>query len=151
MKKSKSFSQIFREAAASLEFEVDSKKVQFTEEMLAVMEQEKISRSRLANLLQVAPARVTALLRGNNNFTLETMIRICRALGVEYSHHIQRPGCTTRWIDLPAEDVVETAKATAQVTATSDAVHFDEIREFRKQKHVSYTDAADYEELALAA
>jgi hypothetical protein len=45
--------------------------------------------------LGVKPARVTALLRGSNNFTLETMVRICRAIGAKYKHYIQAPGIVT--------------------------------------------------------
>lgn len=101
----KSLAELLRDAASSLEFEVESAKLHFTGEMLAIMEERGISRSELAARLGVKPARITALLRGDNNFTLETMIRICRALGVKYSHHLAEAGCDTLWIDIPADEV----------------------------------------------
>jgi transcriptional regulator with XRE-family HTH domain len=103
IKKTKSLSDIFREAASSLEFEVDSAKLDFTDEMLALMKAQHVSRSELAHRLGVKPARITALLRGDNNFTLEMMIRICRALGVKYSHHLAEAHCHTHWFDVPVE------------------------------------------------
>jgi transcriptional regulator with XRE-family HTH domain len=96
-----SLKQIFQESAKSLDFEVETAKLLFTEEMLTLMASKGFSRTKLADSLGVRPARITALLQGNNNFTLETMIRICRALGVKYTHHIQKPGCKTHWVDVP--------------------------------------------------
>jgi plasmid maintenance system antidote protein VapI len=72
-----------------VEAEVETAKIGFTEELLALMEQKNVSRVQLASLLGVKPSRITALLRGSNNFTLETMVRICRALGAKYEHRIQ--------------------------------------------------------------
>jgi transcriptional regulator with XRE-family HTH domain len=89
------------QALRSEEAEIEKAKLEFTEELLAIMEQKSISRSDLAASLNVKPSRVTSLLRGLNNFTLATIIRLCRAVGAQYRHHIQPEGFVTMWTDWP--------------------------------------------------
>ena len=89
------------QALRSEEAEIEKAKLEFTEELLAIMERHKISRTDLAKSLSVKPSRITSLLRGLNNFTLETMVRLCRALGAQYRHHIQPEGFVTVWTDCP--------------------------------------------------
>jgi transcriptional regulator with XRE-family HTH domain len=91
----KSLQERVNEALNSTDAEIERAKIEFTEELLAQMEAQGISRSELARCLGVKPARVTALLRGSNNFTLETMVRICRAIGAKYKHYIQAPSLVT--------------------------------------------------------
>ncbi len=91
----KSLQERVKDALNSTEAEIERAKIEFTEELLGQMEAQGISRSELARSLGVKPARVTALLRGSNNFTLETMVRICRAIGAKYKHCIQAPGLIT--------------------------------------------------------
>lgn len=123
-KKRKSLNRIFREASESLEFEVETAKLLFTEELLGIMEQKGINRTQLAEELGVKPPRVTALLRGDNNFTLETMIHICRSLGVKYRHHIQAPGCTTYWLDSSHGKFVSQQPVMATGRLTQKVVRF---------------------------
>lgn len=89
------------EALKSEEAEIEKAKLEFTEELLAIMEQANISRTDLARSLNVKPSRITSLLRGLNNFTLETMVRLCRAVKARYRHHIQPEGFVTMWTDWP--------------------------------------------------
>ncbi|MBN1257734.1 MAG: helix-turn-helix transcriptional regulator [Planctomycetes bacterium] len=98
--KPKSFSELYKEAKSSSEYWVQRAIVEFTEEMLGVMEQKEINRSNLARKLGVTSAFVTKLLRGNNNFRLETMVKIARALDTEFKIHLQPDGCDTRWFDI---------------------------------------------------
>jgi plasmid maintenance system antidote protein VapI len=85
----KSLRERINDTLNSVEAEIERAKIEFTEELLAQMEAQGISRTALAKSLGVKPARITALLRGSNNFTLETMVRICRAVGAKYTHYIQ--------------------------------------------------------------
>jgi predicted XRE-type DNA-binding protein len=91
----KSLQERVNDALNSTEAEIERAKIEFTEELLAQMEAQRISRSELAKSLGVKPSRVTTLLRGANNFTLETMVRICRAIGGRYKHYIQAPSLLT--------------------------------------------------------
>jgi plasmid maintenance system antidote protein VapI len=110
----KNLAALFSKALDSMEAEVETAKLRFTEELLALMEHKKVSRVRLAKLIGVKPARITALLDGSNNFTLETMVRLCRALGAKYEHHVQMPGCITHWYDIPQHAHAPVVKTTAK-------------------------------------
>ncbi|MDD5091348.1 MAG: helix-turn-helix transcriptional regulator [Candidatus Wallbacteria bacterium] len=58
--------------------------LEFTEEICRVMEEKKINRRQLAKLMKTSPAYITKILRGNANFTFETVAKFALALGQEY-------------------------------------------------------------------
>jgi len=98
-KEKRTAADYFRDAAQSLEFEVEGAKLEITEELLALMEEKGISRSELARRMGVAPARITSMLSGANNFTLETLIRAARAVSASLKLHLSPRQCETRWFD----------------------------------------------------
>ncbi|WP_372796435.1 helix-turn-helix domain-containing protein [Pontiella sp.] len=73
--------------------------IEYTEEIIARMERQNVTRSELARRLGKRPAYVTKLLRGDNNFTFETVVKIARALGMEFVPHMKPVGWQTRWMD----------------------------------------------------
>lgn len=81
----------------SAETDIEKAKLLFTEELLELMEKQDVSRSELARRLGVAPARVTSLMTGANNFTIETMVKIARALDAGIQVHLAPKDCDTRW------------------------------------------------------
>jgi transcriptional regulator with XRE-family HTH domain len=102
------FDALFAEAEKTDAYWISKAKFHFTEEMLAMMKMAEMSKSQLAEKLGAKPAFVTRLCSGTNNFTLETMVRIARALNCELRSHLQPEGQTTHWIDvLKAEPVRE--------------------------------------------
>ena len=70
----------------SVEGEADLHKLIFAEELLRIMKSQGISRTELARRMDSSPSRVTSLLSGTNNFTIETMVRAARAVGAKYHH-----------------------------------------------------------------
>ena len=78
------FEALFSEAESSEKFWISKAKFNFTEEMLSQMEVLGFNKTDLATCLNVKPAQITRLCSGQNNFTLETMVRIARALRCEF-------------------------------------------------------------------
>jgi len=68
----------------SVEGEADFHKLMFAEELLRIMKARGISRTELARRMDSSPSRITSLLSGTNNFTIETMVRAARAVGAKY-------------------------------------------------------------------
>lgn len=97
--KAKPFNDLIERAKSRDRFWVESAILDFTEEILARMEHLDVSKSELANRLGKNPSFVTKLLRGNNNFTLETMVKLARKLDAEVRVHLQPDGTTSEWID----------------------------------------------------
>jgi transcriptional regulator with XRE-family HTH domain len=82
MKKA-SFKELLDQAKDRDTYWVGSLILDFTEGLHKIMESNGVSRSELARRLGVSPAYVTKVLRGNVNFTLDSMVRLVRAAGGE--------------------------------------------------------------------
>ena len=108
-----SFEQLFQRAEERPGYWVELGKLEFTEELLARMKERGISKSQLAARLAAKPAFVTRLVSGHNNFTLETMVRLARALDCEFRCHLQPAGTKARWIDILKEPAPRPAVAWA--------------------------------------
>jgi transcriptional regulator with XRE-family HTH domain len=83
--KKKSFKELFDQAKGRDTYWVASLILDFTEGLHKMMEANGVSRSELARRLGVSPAYITKVLRGNVNFTLDSMVRLVRAAGGEVS------------------------------------------------------------------
>ncbi len=72
----------------------------FTEDLYRLMEQRDISKTELARRIGSSPAYVTKVLRGDTNFTVETMVRLSRAVGGELCVHVGQQEGSVRWFDV---------------------------------------------------
>ena len=86
--KKKSFKGLINEARGRDTYWVASMILDFTEGLHNIMEANGITRSDLARRLGVSPAYITKVLRGNVNFTVDSMVRLVRAAGGEISVQI---------------------------------------------------------------
>ncbi len=62
------------------EFRLESLILDLTERISKTMEEKNLSRTKLAELLQVSPPAVTKILNGSSNFTLKTLLSLADAL-----------------------------------------------------------------------
>ena len=94
--KKNSFKELFCEAKERDTYWVASAILDFTEGLHKIMEASGITRSDLARRLRVSPAYITKVLRGNVNFTVDSMVRLVRAAGGEISIHVAQKTKTER-------------------------------------------------------
>ncbi len=71
------------------DYRAEGASIRFTEELVARMETCGLTRSALAAKIGSSPAYVTKILRGDTNFTLDSMVRIADALGCELTIGLQ--------------------------------------------------------------
>jgi len=83
-------------------YKVESAILGFTEEIVSRLDQLNMSQTDLADAIEVKPSYITKILRGNSNFTLDTMVKIATALDCEYCGHLRPIGAETKWFDLLA-------------------------------------------------
>ena len=83
------FKSLLAEAQKDHAYWVEGAILEFTEDMVNRMEEQGISRSELARRIGVSPAYVTKILRGSTNFTLDTMVKVARALDCEFRCRLQ--------------------------------------------------------------
>ena len=79
-------SRLFAETP-SIGSEAEYRKLMIVEELLTLMAEKGISRGELAKRMEVQPSRVTSMLTGANNFTIETLVRAGRAVGADIELH----------------------------------------------------------------
>jgi predicted transcriptional regulator len=72
----------------------------FTEDLVRLMEQRNVSNAALAKKIDSSSAYITKVLRGDTNFTIETMVRLVRALDGQLCVHVGRKEDQVRWIDV---------------------------------------------------
>lgn len=83
----------------------------FTEDLFRLMEERKLSKAELARRIGASPAYITKVLRGNSNFTLETMVRLARAVDAQVCVHLGRNEDRVRWFDVVGTSVPSNSKA----------------------------------------
>ena len=103
------FEDFFKQAENRLTFHVERAKLEFTEEVVARMQELGVTKTELANRLEAKPAFVTRLLSGGNNFELTTMVRLARALESDFRCHLQPKGTNTCWLNVLTEEPQVTA------------------------------------------
>ncbi len=89
----------FRELEETPEYQSAGLEIAFTEELCRVMAEQGVSRAELARRAGTSPAYITKILRGSSNFTLATMAKLARALGMDVDLHLAPRGSGTVWTD----------------------------------------------------
>lgn len=96
----KTFKQLLDASKKRDEFWVEKAKLEFAEELSKIMDRRDINKTKLAARFGSTPAYITKALRGDVNFTIETMVKFVRALNGKMHFHIagEEDGC--RWVDI---------------------------------------------------
>jgi transcriptional regulator with XRE-family HTH domain len=82
-KTSQRFAEMLRRTESSETFQIEGIKVEIAEQICLAMERRQINKAELARRLGKSPAYVTKVLQGTTNFTLESLVRIARALSCQ--------------------------------------------------------------------
>jgi|GEM_PF-1801917 len=79
--KKKTFKELFEESRKRDEYWIAYAKMEFTEKIRHLLEDKRETKAGLAKKLGKSPAYITKIFRGDANFTLESMVKLVRALG----------------------------------------------------------------------
>ena len=79
-----SFAELFREARKRDEYWVEDATVSFTSQLYSIMRRKGISATALAEKLGVTQPYITRVLKGRDNLTIATMVKLARAVGVRF-------------------------------------------------------------------
>jgi len=83
-----------------LSYWLESAKQDFMISIHTAMTKEKISKSALAANIGCSPAYITKILKGDANFTIETMVKISRALNTKLCIHLSDPHESIQWLGI---------------------------------------------------
>lgn len=79
---------------------VERVKIDFAEELGRLMERRGVNRAELAQRIGTSAAYISKALRGDTNFTIESMVKLVRSLGGRLHLHISGEEDRVRWTDL---------------------------------------------------
>jgi transcriptional regulator with XRE-family HTH domain len=124
------FRELLEEAKADHEYVAHRLSLDFSIHLSRAMKEKGLTRSALAEKLGCKPAYVTKVLRGDENFTLNSMAKLAHAVDLDLKLDVRHPKKshkTVTWLEgshlpsVPNRD----SFATEDITATS-AVNDDE-------------------------
>lgn len=75
------FSDLIRDAKSRDDYWIEDATLQFILKLQKLMEARGMSRTDLANRLQVSQPYITRVLKGRDNLTVATMVKLARAVG----------------------------------------------------------------------
>jgi transcriptional regulator with XRE-family HTH domain len=96
----KSFRELAELSRNTTPYHVQGAILDFTQEVVGRMECDGMNKAELAAKLSTSPAYITKLLGGDNNFTLETMVKVAQAVRADLKIHLQPKGSVSQWIDV---------------------------------------------------
>jgi transcriptional regulator with XRE-family HTH domain len=82
----------------SIEEEIEFRKLIVVEELLQFMKREGINRSELAERMGVPPSRITKMLSGDSNLTIDTLVRAGRAVNADLAQTYVPQGQRGHWV-----------------------------------------------------
>ena len=97
--------QRFFSAPLSFSQKVVVKKLLIVEQILVRMKALGLNRSKLAARMEISPARVTTMMDGTNNFTIETLMRAADAVEGELALTIVPKGHQVKCVTWQDSDV----------------------------------------------
>jgi plasmid maintenance system antidote protein VapI len=104
----------------SVEQEVEFRKLIVVEELLQFMKREGIKRTELAERMGVQPSRITAMLSGESNLTIDTLVRAGRAVGADLHQTFAPQGKKVRWTCYDLAEVHEVFAAPVRTTSVEN-------------------------------
>ena len=91
---------LFEKIREKNEFLLEELRVLIIENIISLMESQGIDQAELASRLGTSRAYVTKLFNTSINLTLESLIKISKALGVKTSVHFHPPDARAVWFDV---------------------------------------------------
>jgi len=99
----KKYSEMFHRLRSSDGYWKSYLVTSFTDALGRIMKQSGITAAELARKLNVSPPYVSKALRGGENFSVETMVKLASAVDAAVHIHVAKKGVAVRWREIPAE------------------------------------------------
>jgi transcriptional regulator with XRE-family HTH domain len=90
--------EAFAESIATIESQVEVQKLTIVEELLQFMKRNGIKRTELAERMGVLPSRITKMLSGDSNLTIDTLVRAGHAVGADLVQTFIPKGQRGHWV-----------------------------------------------------
>lgn len=95
----KSFKERIAELRKTRLFCQEQAKLEFVGGITRLMNAKGVNNAMLAERMETSPAYVTKVLRGDANFTIDSMVKITHALGGRIHIHVADAEASVRWLE----------------------------------------------------
>lgn len=95
----KSFKERIAELRKTVGFCQEQAKLEFVGGITRLMSLRGINNAALAERMDTSPAYITKALRGDANFTIDSMVKITHALGGRIHIHVADADASVRWLE----------------------------------------------------
>lgn len=99
-----SFSDLVQDAKTRDDYWIEDAALQFTMQLHEEMQKQGLTRTELANRIGASQPYVTRILKGRENLTIATMVKLARAVGLKVQISLEGAG---------AEEVAHEGRKTA--------------------------------------
>lgn len=81
-------------------YKVEVAKLEFVRGISRLLKLKRISNAELATKIDTSPAYITKALRGETNFTIDSMVKLASAVGANLHIHIADTTASVRWLEV---------------------------------------------------
>lgn len=146
----KTLASFFKDAKQQDVYWVEKAKFDFSQDIIRLLKSNGLSNQEYAERLNVKAPYVSKMLRGDENFTIQTMVKLVRALGAKLNIHVSDEDHHVRWFD------VITTKAARKATQIEHAERNRAVNEWSKRVQYATprrdeSSVKEYEEKSTAA
>lgn len=93
-----SYAALKSKSKESLDFWLESAKQDFMISVFSGMSRLRLSKAELSERIGCSPSYITKILKGDANFTIETMVKISRALDTKLCIHLSDANESIQWM-----------------------------------------------------
>lgn len=112
------FGKFAKEARRRDSYWVEKAIIDFTCDLEGFMKAQGVSKSELARKIDSSPAYITKVLRGNANFTIESLVKLSRAVGGKLHLHVAKEEEAPLWLPIAFKPVEVSYPAETRLSAT---------------------------------
>jgi transcriptional regulator with XRE-family HTH domain len=132
----KSFKERMAALRATRSYCQEQAKLEFVAGVTRLMQAKNVNNAELADRMETSPSYVTKVLRGDANFTIESMVKVTHALGGRFHIHVADAEANVRWLEHFACSGANSAQAMSdgrQVSSTDIARFLKETENETRQ------------------
>jgi transcriptional regulator with XRE-family HTH domain len=98
--KKKSLDSLFESVKTKDTYWTSKAILEFTSDLYQLMKQRGLTKADMARALKTSQAYITKVFKGDVNFTIDSMVRLTRALSGKVHIHVVADNVDVRWFDV---------------------------------------------------
>lgn len=103
-------------------YQVEKAKLEFVRGITRLLKLKGISNADLASKIDTSNAYITKALRGDTNFTIDSMVKLAGAVGAQLHIHVADTTATVRWLEVHPSPGVMQGKGAGNTFASPQSV-----------------------------